>query len=87
MSTPSASSVDRRRSPNGSAPTTPQNPDGMPILARATATLAGAPPGRATNASASTSDGAPSDTMMSISSSPRLRTEPETAAALASGTG
>ena len=44
------------KSPNRSSPTLPTNPASTPSLAAATATFAGAPPGRAVNGS-STSDG------------------------------
>ena len=45
VSTRFSSSVVRRKSPNGSSPTLPINPDVSPSLDNPTATFAGAPPG------------------------------------------
>src|SRR3954451_18618789 len=68
------SSVARRRLPNGSLPTTPQNALGVPRRDKATATLAGAPPGRATNEPTSSSVVASSAAIRSTRTSPMLRT-------------
>ena len=49
VSTPDALRASRRKSPKRSSPTLPTNADSTPSRAAATATFAGAPPGRAVN--------------------------------------
>jgi hypothetical protein len=56
VSTPTASRARRMNSPKRSSPNLPTNAVSAPSLAAATATLAGAPPGRAVKGSSTSED-------------------------------